>query len=225
MTRRAQGGFTLVELVIAMVLLGAMMSLLYSGITFTLRSWDAADANGRRVSDRRIGENFLRREIAETFPLRWKDPTRLRFAFEGGEHELSFVSSRPAGIAQGGLALVGVRVEDDPKRAHVKNLVMRRALADPDAADFKALDEAQPSILVPGVQGVEFAYFGGENDFSEPRWSPTWTYPSHMPAIVRIRLTDADGSPLPDMIVPIMLGEEAGCLEAALQRGCQPRRS
>jgi general secretion pathway protein J len=223
--RRAQGGFTLVELVVAMVLLGAIMSLLYSGITFALRSWDAADANGRRVSDRRIGENFLRREVAETFPLRWKDPTQLRFAFEGGEHALSFVSSRPAGIAQGGLALVDVRVEDDPKAARVKNLVMRRSLADADAADFKAVADAKPSILVPDVQGVEFAYFGAESDFAEPRWYSSWPYPARMPAIVRVRLTDADGSPLPDMIVPIMLGEEAGCLEAALQRGCQPRRS
>ena len=77
------------------------MVLLYSGITFALRSWDAGDANGRLTADRRIGENFLRREVAETFPMRWKDPTTLRFAFEGEEEVLRFVSSRPAGVAQG----------------------------------------------------------------------------------------------------------------------------
>jgi general secretion pathway protein J len=223
--RRAQSGFTLVELVLALVLLGAMMTLLYSGITFSLRSWDAADANGRRVADRRLGENFLRREIGEAFPMRWKDPVNLRFAFEGGEHALRFVSSRPAGVSLGGLALVGVSVEDDPKREKVRDLVMRRALADPDAADFSALEDAKPSILVEDVGEVVFSYFGSENDFSEPRWWPTWPYPARMPSIVRVHIAAADGAPIADMIVPVMLGEEAGCMEAALQRGCRPRRT
>lgn len=225
MKRLAQRGFTLIELIVALVLLGAMMSLLYSGLTFALRSWDAGDANGRRVADRRIGENFLRREIAETFPMRWKDPTTLRYAFDGGEHALRFVSSRPAGIAQGGLALVGVAVEEDPKHPGARNLVMRRVLADSDSADFSALDRAEPSILVEDVQSVEFAYFGAENDFTDPRWWPTWPYPARMPDIVRVRMKAADGEPLPDMIVKLMVGEEAGCMETPMQRGCGPRRS
>src|SRR5207253_9810942 len=79
---KREAGFTLIEIVIAMVLLGAIMVLLYGGLTFALRSWDAADANGRRVADRRLAETFLRREVAEIVPLRWKDATSLRFAFE-----------------------------------------------------------------------------------------------------------------------------------------------
>ena len=44
MTRR-QRGFTLIELVVAMALLGTMMLLLYSGLSFSVRSWDAGDVN------------------------------------------------------------------------------------------------------------------------------------------------------------------------------------
>lgn len=225
MRARAEGGFTLVELVVALVLLGAMMSLLYSGITFALRSWDAGDANGRRTADRRIGENFLRRELTETFPLRWKDPMALRFAFEGGDHVLRFVSSRPAGIAQGGLALVAIDVEDDPEHPGTSNLVMRRVLADPDAAGFTALDPVKPSILIEDVKSAEFAYFGAENDFAEPRWFAQWPYPARMPEVVRVHMEAADGTRLPDVVVKLMLGEEAGCLETSLQRGCRPRRT
>src|SRR6185369_11172741 len=68
---KRQRGFTLVELLVAMVLLAAVMALLYSGLNFAARSWDAGDANGRRMADRRIGENFLRRELSELFPMRW----------------------------------------------------------------------------------------------------------------------------------------------------------
>jgi len=71
-------GFTLVEVVLAMVLLGTMMLLLYSGINFALRSWNAGDSNGRRVADGRIADNFLRREVGELYPMRWQDATALR---------------------------------------------------------------------------------------------------------------------------------------------------
>ncbi len=225
MRRRTQSGFTLIELVVALVLLGAMMTLLYSGITFGLRSWDAGDVNGRRMADRRIGENFLRRELAETLPMRWKDPIELRFASEGESHALRFVSSRPAGVAQGGLALVSIEVEDDPKHPGTTNLVMRRALADPDAADFTALAQVDPSILVEDVQEVEFSYYGSENDFADPRWFPAWPYKSRMPGAVRVRMKATDGTPFPDVLVKLGLGEEAGCLETSLQRGCRPRRT
>src|SRR5438552_1865807 len=69
---KGTAGFTLIEVVVAMALLATIMMLLSSGLTFALRSWDAGDANGRRVADRRLGENFMRREMTELFPLRWK---------------------------------------------------------------------------------------------------------------------------------------------------------
>ncbi|MGZ5660867.1 MAG: PulJ/GspJ family protein [Usitatibacter sp.] len=93
---RSHAGFTLIELVVAMALLATMMVLMYSGLTFSLRGWDAGAANGQLTADRRIGENFLRRELSELFPMRWKDPMAVRLAFDGDTQKLRFVSSRPA---------------------------------------------------------------------------------------------------------------------------------
>jgi general secretion pathway protein J len=224
MARRAQSGFTLVEIVIAMVLLGAMMLLLYSGLAFALRSWDAGDANGRRVADWRISENFLRREVSEVFPLRWKDANFVKFAFEGERDHMRFVSSRAAGVSLGGLSLVGLELEPGAEPRAPRNLVMRRAMASDDVNDFGPLGEGGKSILVTGVDKVEFAYFGAENDFTEPAWTDSWTYPARMPQMVRMRVTIAGGEVLPDVVMRIMTGEEAGCLENAFQRQCRPRR-
>jgi general secretion pathway protein J len=223
MSARAQRGFTLIEMIVAMALLAAMMALLYSGITFALRSWDAGAANGQRVADRRIGENFLRRELMELFPMRWKDPMTLKFAFDGQRDTLRFVSSRPAGVTQGGLSLVGLAVEQGatPREHH---FVMRRAMPDDAAKDFGPLDQADRIVLVEDVNDVTFAYFGSENDFTDPKWYDTWTFDGRIPQMVRISMRDTDGVPLPAMTVHIELSEEAGCLENTFQRVCRPRR-
>jgi general secretion pathway protein J len=224
MKRGAQSGFTLVEVVIAMVLLGAMMLLLYSGLAFALRSWDAGDVNGRRVADWRISENFLRREVSEVFPLRWKDPNFVKFAFEGERDHLRFVSSRAAGVALGGLSLVGLELEQGADLRSPRNLVMRRAMASEEVNDFGSLQDGQKSVIVVGVEAVEFAYFGSENDFTEPTWSEAWKYPARMPQMIRMRVKTSGGDVLPEVVMKIMTGEEAGCLENAFQRQCRPRR-
>jgi general secretion pathway protein J len=222
--RRAQRGFTLIELVVAMTILGTMLLLLYSGLSFALRSWDAGDVNGRLTMDRRIGENFLRREITELFPMRWKDPVVVRVAFEGDASHMKFVSSRPAGLAQGGLSLVWLEVAEDPKERRGHNLVMRRAMPDDEQKDFRPLDKAEASILIPNVDSVAFSYFGAENDFAEPHWVDNWTFASRIPQMIRLRVRTAEGTMLPDMVLKTMLGEEAGCLENSFQRLCRPRR-
>jgi general secretion pathway protein J len=222
--KSVQRGFTLIELVVAMALLGTMMLLLYSGLSFALRGWDAGDANGRRTADRRIGENFLRRELSELFPMRWKEPTVVKFAFEGEKDHVKFVSSRPAGISQGGLSLVSIELADQAGQGRHKDLVMRRAMPDDEAKSFGPLDAAKPSLLIAGVDSVAFEYFGAENDFTAPQWTDSWKWPYRVPEMIRLRMVSDDGSKLPEMIVKLSLGEEAGCLENAFQRNCRPRR-
>ena len=223
MTRR-HAGFTLVELVVAMVILGAMMLLLYSGLSFAMRSWDAGDAVGRVAADRRIGEAFVRRELGELFPMRWKDSTRLRLAFEGGRDRLRFVSTRPAGISMGGLALVGIEAQGDARRGE-RHLVMRRAVPDENGDSFDPLDQAEATVVIANVDSVSFQYFGAENDFTDPTWQDEWTFQGRIPQMVRLHIVLAGGTPLPEMTIRVMLGEEAGCLENSFQRLCRPRRT
>jgi len=220
--RRSQGGFTLVEVVLAMVLLGTMMLLLYSGINFALRSWNAGDSNGRRVADGRIADNFLRREVGELYPMRWQDATVLRFAFEGKQHEMRFVSSRRAGISAGGLSIVAIQAQQGAQ-PRTFDLVMRRAQASGDVNDFGPLDQAKPSVLLAGIDGVDFAYFGSPNDFTDPEWTDEWKYPARMPQLVRMTVHSARGD-MPPMTMRLMVGTEAACFENVFQRDCRPRR-
>jgi general secretion pathway protein J len=223
LSRARERGFTLIEVVLAMTLLATMMLLLYSGLSFALRSWDAGETNGRRFADRRLAENFLRREIGELFPMRWKDPMEVKVAFDGRRDALRFVSQRAPGIQLGGLSLVGLTVEEGAQRG-TRNLVMRRAMPDDAARDFGPLEKGEAHVILEGVEAVSFAYFGAENDFSEPQWFDEWKFAARVPQLVRMRVRTTDGGVLPDMVSRVMLGEEAGCLENSFQRLCRPRR-
>ena len=220
--KRDHAGFTLIEMVLALTLLAVMLGLAWSGLSFALRGWDSGETAGRRAVDLQLAHNFLRRELAEVFPMRWKDPTQLRVAFEGDKKSLHFVSTRAAGASSGGLALVGLEVAAgaDPRE---RSFVMRRALADDKAQDFTPLAAAEPTLLVSNVDSVEFGYFGSENDFNDPKWYPEWTFEGRIPQLVRVQVHSADGSELPEIVARVMLGEEAGCLENAFQRVCRPR--
>lgn len=220
--RRAQQGFTLLEVVLALVLLAAMLAMAWGGLGFALRGWDTGESKGRRAVDLQLAQNFLRRELAEVFPMRWKDPAKLRVAFEGDGKALRFVSTRAAGASSGGLALVGLELVQGAEPRE-KNLVMRRALADDKATDFSPLAAAEPTLLVANVEAIEFSYFGSENDFNEPRWNAEWTFAGRIPQLVRLQVKTADGTEMPEVVARVMLGEEAGCLENAFQRVCRPR--
>jgi len=218
--QRRQKGFTLIEIVIAMALLAAMLGMAWSGVSFALRSWDAGANTGHRTADMRLSQNFLRRELSEMFPMRFKDPMNLRLALEGTGSRLRFVSTRPAGLSTAGLSLVSLEVESEGRK---RNLVMRRAAPDDEAKDFAPLDRAEATVLYPDVDAVVFNYFGTESDIEQPKWYDEWKF-AKLPSMIRMRVVAADGTPQPETLVRVMLGEEAGCLENSFQRSCRPRR-
>jgi len=218
--RAQQAGFTLIEIVIAMALLAAMLGMAWSGVSFALHSWDAGANQGHRTADTRLSQNFLRRELSEIFPMRFKDATNLKLALEGSATRLRFVSTRPAGLSTAGLSLVSLEVEGEGRK---RNLVMRRAAPDDAAKDFAPLERSEATILYPDVDTVHFSYFGSDNDIEQPKWRDEWTH-AKMPTLIRLRVTAADGAEQPETMVRVMLSEEAGCLENTFQRACRPRR-
>jgi len=221
--RRSARGFTLLETVVALTLLAVMLGMLFAGLRTGIRAWDAGSGRGDRADQVLLAWSFVRKELTAAFPWRFKDPLAVKLAFKGERGTLRFVSMRPAEIGGGGLAFVSFEIEDSRGAERTGRIVMRRAFAAAEHRDFSPLEEAEKFTLLEGVTEARFEYFGSENDATPPSWSDKWDFPQRLPTHVRLE-AKLGGERLPDMVVALRLGEEAGCYESSFQRQCVPRR-
>ena len=108
-------GFTLLEMLIGLTLLGVLLILIYSALNIGLRAWDTGDQRASEASHQRIVQSFLRRELAQVFPIRWRGIAESRIAFEGSNKDIKFVTALTLGtsVKEGGLQWGHLYLADD----------------------------------------------------------------------------------------------------------------
>lgn len=221
-------GFTLLELLVGLTLLGVLMILVYSALNMGLRAWDTGDARAAEAAHQRIVQTFLRREMEQIFPVRWRGIPESKIAFEGAKNELRFVTALNLGASakDGGLQWAHLYVADDGDGTTARrSLFLKRDVFDLHAKDWTTLDGAKPTRLIAGVKEVELSYFGAENETVEPKWVNEWTNPLRVPLLVKIVVKADNGRDVPELVVALRMGEEAGCYDNAFQRQCGARRA
>lgn len=206
MKTRAQRGFSLLELLIAMALLGMIMVLLFGGLRLSMRSWDAAQGSMDTMSTVRAVEGFLRREMEQIYPYRWKKATEQRLAFIGERHMLRFVAPLPSRVGGGGLYLSALNFDLQGKQ---KRIVWRHLPIGAGWQDFSALADAKEVILasgeLSGVEDVWLSYFGAETEGVVPKWQDRWDNGKSLPMLIRVQIKLAQNDEWPDFVVAPML--------------------
>lgn len=224
-------GFTLLEMLLGLALLALMMVLIYSALNFGLRAWNTGDARVTEAAHLRIVDQFLRRELGQVFPVRWRGIPESKIAFEGGRAEMRFVTSLNLGASsgEGGLQWGHLWLGGDEKEGErYTTLYLKRERFDVYAKGWDEMTsdgKIKPVKLVERVKSLEIDYFGAENDTAEARWATEWNQPLRVPQLVRITLKLDHGRDIPPIVIAMRVGEEAGCYDANFSRQCGPRRS
>lgn len=201
-----QRGFTLLELLIAMTLLGMILVLLFGGLRLGVRSWDASQQQVDTLNSIRSVENFLRREMSLAYPYTWKTTPGQRVAFLGERDKLSFVAQLPSRIGGGGLHAISVELQ---QRGKTRRIVWKNLPVGSRMQDFSALVELPEMILVAseleGVEDIWLTYFGQEDETAPPRWMDRWENSTRLPMLIRVQVKLARGGVWPDFVVAPML--------------------
>ena len=194
---RGQAGFTLLELVVAITLMGLVLVVLYSGLRLGLNGWDSGEARAEATNRLRLTAEFLRRQLAQSMTVyRINDQQEKTVGFAGQADRIEFVAPMLAQLGQGGL--YRVRIEAGDGRLWIRWRPYWPA--DPTAG------EERETVLLDGVSGVEWAYFGAERDDDpHPQWRSNWASPTGRPTLVRLNL-NLQGQPWPDLVVALSAG-------------------
>jgi general secretion pathway protein J len=194
----AAAGFTLVELLVAVTLVAVLTVALFGGLRFATRSTDAVSRRIDHTAQLALAYEFMERELsdAQALPASSGAPDS-PVDFDGEPDGLSFVALPPGELGLGGFHWLHLALDGTGPSQRLS--VSWDALArGPEAAPISA---PLPSILLDGVKSVAFAYFGVQDPNRPLAWADRWTERRALPQLIRMRVTLADGTRAPDLVV------------------------
>ena len=211
-------GFTLLELIIAMMLLALISSLLYGTLSLSANSWDRGEAKAQQTADMRLSEEFLRQTLTAQHPLRFHKIVDQPLYFKGARDSLAFAGVLP-GRAGGGVYYFRLAVTPSGDRSR---LTLARLIPDSAAIAPPDFAGAELSVLADNIAEVRFGYFGRDadsNDANAPTWRDRWDDAQLLPSMIRIDVIPAKGASWPTLVIEPRIAPEAGCKMWDFNRG------
>ncbi len=166
MRNRTPGGFTLIEVMVAVTITALLLMTIYGVFTSVSRGKARIEADAQGFHQARVIFDRIGREIRGAyFPA--GSTTGL---FSGGESaggipflELSTTATTPQGGRRGGIAAVRYELRDDPEGEKGQKVLLRNEypLFDPDGA------RAQGYRMATGIEALKFRFFDGS-------WKEQW---------------------------------------------------
>jgi general secretion pathway protein J len=199
---RSQAGFTLLEILVVLVVVGLLMTGLSKGV---LLGVSAVERQSRALGDRAeldAIDRTLRDLITHINP----GGGRSQIQIEGKSDRFRFQSRLPGPIAVITRRADMTLLVDDQKRLVLRwrPLLHETALADPpDPTD---------TVLLDNVEKLDIAYWAPDDGGNEAEgWRDEWTVP-YVPFLVRLRLTfpKDDRRHWPEILVAPLLEQPGG---------------
>jgi general secretion pathway protein J len=204
-------GFTLIELIVALMLMALIASLMYGSLSMAARSWDGGEAKATEVSSMRQAQAFLREQIAAELPLRVRKAVGLPLMFAGERDEIRYAAALPPRVQEGGAYFFRLAVMRDGDKSQ---LVLERTIPDPAATQNPEFNAAEHTVLADGIAELHVSYFGRDanaGDVDAPIWRDRWDDPQRLPLLLRIDVKPVKGMPWPTLVVEPRRAPESAC--------------
>lgn len=194
-------GFTLIEVLVATVLLAAGLTLAFATIgaaTKTTQRGESMAAHNERL---RAVEGFLRRrlEAARAVPFNYDPDTGATERFIGDRDRMRFVADLPDYLGRGGPYLHDFAIDEGGERI---TLALDMVLA---GKTVEESDRRPPEVLVEGLKSARFRYRSYASDGRLGEWQEEWENADQLPLMVEVTLVDGNGEPWPPMVVALPL--------------------
>jgi len=210
-----QRGFTLLELLIALALIGLMVVLLFGALRFSSNAWASTEQRTERDAGMRLVYQYLadRMEQARPVTAYVESQGEEVFFFIGMDTAVEFVSLMSAQVGGGGLYIIRLQERGSGSS---KQLLLIRWMFHPEVLEgasqlpewrplntaFNAADQEDPALrayysetsLVDDLRELKVSYFGVSDPQDESgHWWDDWEDRDYLPWLVKIQIEDSKG--------------------------------
>ena len=196
-------GFTLVELLIATTLLALLSVILFGGLRFGARAWEAGGESIERTGEVEAVQELLRRTLVEAvLPEPAGAVPEPSVAGTGGR--VSFFAPLPHHLGTGGIGRYALALDErgqlliawEPRRPE------RR---------LEAPLSASPSAVLQDVAALNLSYYGSLAPGETPSWHESWNSRT-LPLLIRVRIDfpEGDRRRWPDLVIAPRLARASG---------------
>jgi general secretion pathway protein J len=184
--RGRDSGFTLLEMLVALVVFGLVMAGLTQTFRYGLSAWSAANRRAPASENLAAMDAALARMIAQAQPG----------SLTGRADDLAFTTRLPAGAGlKTGLADAAIMLAPDG------TLTLRYG-AHPPGVPLVHPPAPRTEPLAQGVAALKFSYLA-PRDSGPPSWSDVWE-DGGLPLLIRVHLELASGQSWPDLVAAPM---------------------
>ena len=208
--RRRDSGFTVLELLISLALLGLIMSYLFGAISFGKRAWE----EGKTIDDLEavdLVQRFIERRLAQARMLvvAREGGAGAELAFKGTSEGVRFVAALPGRTEIAGIYEIVITEEQGRTECtDCGSLAVRQSLFRPGATAISAFDsDDENRTLLRHVRNVEFSFFGSPTPHLTPEWYDRWIGHQVLPRLVKVRVSfhPGDRRTWSDLVVELKL--------------------
>jgi general secretion pathway protein J len=190
MIRSGDDGYSLVELLVSLAILGFVAVMMLGGIQSGQRVWQHIDKRRIHYEDIALAQMTLRDVMEHIVPATRYDGSAPYADFSGTANEISFIAPPREVQAPNSLQRYKVQLAaNGDVRLTSSNILSRTANAFSDSDSTR-----RAATLLDDVQQLDIAYYGIASTDTKLRWHPRWVRQPKAPEAIRLRMTFGSGN-------------------------------
>ena len=179
---KGKGGFTLLELLISMTIIGLITVIIFGALRLGFRSVERGEKRIESLERFRASLSIIDSQIQSHIPVTFDEEGVKKYYFKGEKEFLQFLTNYSIWGGQKGYVLVAYSVISDTSE--------KKALY--ASENILGMENRGETKLFEAFDGIYFEYFYKDPTEEEGRWVEQWTDEENIPAKIRFHLVTGE---------------------------------
>ncbi len=184
-------GFTLLELLISLTIVGVVLVIIFGALRIGARAWEKGEADVEIQQRERVVLALVKRQISSFSDREIEPQDKDPYLFKGDERSMAFMSRLPAvPAARSGMVYVKYVINSTDEGRDELVFYEQDVVSIGAGGVLEYPDETEFQLLIPGVYHISFDYLKRpeEGDVS-PEWQGVWDPESDEGFPMAVRMT------------------------------------